>query len=234
MDTLLGIVEAFVNFVYPPTCMTCWRDLKRGEAFICMKCWDSFERVSPTETIIQAIECKFLIDETVDKIDAVFLFEQDPRVRTAVHLLKYGGAEKIANRFGILIARKIVGDPKLSMCDMLAPVPLHPARKRERGYNQSELIAERLSCELGIRHEPDLLRRDRQTQSQTMFDAEGRRRNIAGAFSITQRFTGEVKGKKILLIDDVITTGATIKECASVLRNNGALEVYGAAAAVTI
>ncbi|MCL5268264.1 MAG: ComF family protein [Bacteroidetes bacterium] len=234
MDILVGIVEAFVNFVYPPTCMTCWRDLRRGEFFICTKCWDSFERVSRTETIIQAIERKFLIDETVDKIDAVFLFEQDPRVRAAVHLLKYGGAERIADKFGLFIAKKIVDDTKLSMCDILAPVPLHPARKRERGYNQSELIAERLSNELQVRHEPDLLRRVRHTQSQTMFDAEGRKRNIAGAFSIADRFLGEVKGKKILLVDDVITTGSTIKECAGVLRVNGASEVYGAAAAVTI
>ncbi len=234
MKTLVNIAEAFVNFVYPPSCMTCWRDLKRGEFYICMKCWDSFERVSPTETIIQAIERKFLVDETLDKIDAVFLFEQDPRVRAAVHLLKYGGAVKIAERFGVLLAGKIVADPKLSTCDFVAPVPLHPARRRERGYNQSELIAARLSGELRLSHEPGLLRRVRQTQSQTMFDAEGRKKNIAGAFSVEEQLAVNLKGTRILLIDDVITTGATIKECAGALKRAGATEVYAASAAVTI
>ncbi len=234
MNGLAGIAEAFASFVYPPSCMTCWRDLKRGESFICIKCWNAFERVSPTEALVQAIERKFLVDETVEKIDSVFLFEQDPRVRTAVHLLKYNGAEKIADRFGLFIAQKIVADPKLSMCDVIIPVPLHPARKRERGYNQSELIANSVSRKLQIRHEPGFLKRIRQTQSQTMFDAEGRKRNIAGAFSIDKRFRGWVEGKRILVIDDVITTGSTIKECAGVLKYYGASEVYGASAAVTI
>lgn len=234
MNGLSRVAEAFAGFVYPPSCMTCWRNLKRGESFICAKCWDAFERVSPTETLIQAIERKFLVDETVEKIESVFLFEQDPRVRTAVHLLKYNGAEKIADKFGLLIAQKISDDSKLSMSDMVVPVPLHPARKRERGYNQSELISNRVSRELRIGHEPGLLKRIRQTQSQTMFDAEGRKRNIAGAFSIDNRFRERIKGRRILVIDDVITTGSTIKECAGVLKYSGALEVYGASAAVTI
>lgn len=234
MNTLVRLAEALTDFVYPPSCMTCWRDLSRGEAFICTKCWNAFERVSPTEALIQAIERKFLVDESVEKIDSVFLFEQDPKVRTAVHLLKYSGAEKIADRFGSFIAQKIVSDPKLSMSDVIIPVPLHPARKRERGYNQSELISGRVSSELRIRHEPGLLKRTRQTQSQTMFDADGRKRNIAGAFAIDERFRGWVGGKRVLVIDDVITTGSTVKECAGVLKYHGASEVYGASAAVTI
>ena len=233
-EGFINIAEAFVNFVYPPVCSTCTRNLIRGEAYICAKCWNGFERVAPTETIIQTIEEKFLADEAIDKIDSVFLFEQDPRVRTAVHLLKYNGAEVIAEKFGIYIARKIVDDEKLSMCNAIASVPLHDARKRERGYNQSELIGRSISKELQIKFEPDLLRRVRQTQTQTLFDAEGRKRNISGAFDVEERFLPEVRERKILLIDDVITTGATIRECARVLKDNGAVEVYAASAAITI
>ncbi len=228
------LAGAFLDFVYPPVCSTCERTLKRGEAFVCMRCWESFERVPPTETVIQLIEGKFLAEEAVDKIDSVFMFEQDPRVREAIHLLKYGGAEIIAVRFGIYIAKKIVNDAKLSMCDAVAPVPLHPARKRERGYNQSELIAGSVGGVLGIRHFPGLLVRVRQTQTQTFFDADGRKKNVMGAFRIGKSLPFEVAGKKILLIDDVITTGSTIRECASTLKNNGASEVYAASAAITI
>ena len=233
-EGFVNLAEAFVNFIYPPVCSTCSRILVRGEAYVCMKCWNNFELVAPTETIIQTIEEKFLADEAIDKIDSVFLFEQDWRVRTAVHLLKYNGAEVIADRFGIFIARKIVGDNKLSVCDAIVPVPLHAARQRERGYNQSELISKSVGRELLMKHEPELLKRIRQTQTQTLFDAEGRRRNISGAFAVDERYLPEVRGRKILLIDDVITTGSTIKECARVLKNNGAVEVYAASAAITI
>jgi len=231
---LANIADAFVNFIYPPACETCWRNLSRGEYFICHNCWDGFERVAPTETIIQTIESKFLSDKSIDKIDSVFLFEQDTRVRIAIHLLKYSGAERIAERFGIFIAKKIANDEKLSMSDMIIPVPLHHARKRERGYNQSELIGRKVGRELSIKYEPKLLERTRQTLTQTLFDAEGRRKNIAGAFSIGKGFLDQVAGKSFLLIDDVITTGSTIRECARILKENGSSAVYAASAAITI
>ncbi len=229
-----NLAEAFIDFVYPPVCSTCGRTLKRDEAYVCMNCWDSFERVPPTESVIQLIEGKFLADEAVDKIDSVFLFEQDPRVREAMHLLKYSGAEAIAAKFGLFIAKKIVNDAKLSMCDAIAPVPLHPARRRERGYNQSELIAESISGILQMQHSPGLLVRIRQTQTQTSFDAEGRKKNISGAFALGRHSDMEITGMKILLVDDVITTGATIKECARTLKSHGASEVYAASAAIAI
>lgn len=233
-DGFKSAAGAFADFVYPPICATCRRNLTRGEFYICLKCWDGFDRVAPTETIIQTIEEKFLADKAIDKIDSVFLFEQDPRVRMAIHLLKYGGAEKIGRRLGLCVAKKIVDDEKLSMSETIAPVPLHAARKRERGYNQSELIANEIGVVLRIRHEPNLLRRIRQTQTQTLFDAEGRKRNIFGAFIVEPEYLGDVIGRRILLIDDVITTGSTIKECARILKENGAVEVYAASAAITI
>lgn len=155
-------------------------------------------------------------------------------MRTAIHLLKYSGAERIADRFGFFMAKEIVADEELSTSDMIVPVPLHPARKRERGYNQSELIAGKIGVELRIRNEWHLLERIRQTQTQTLFDAEGRKKNIAGAFSMGKHLKVAVKGKNILLIDDVITTGSTIRECARVLKENGAAKVYAASAAITI
>jgi len=229
-----GITGAVADFIYPPLCATCWRNLSRGEFYVCMRCWNTFERVVPTETVIQSIEEKFLAEREIDKIDSVFLFEQDPRVRAAIHLLKYNGAEKIADRLGICIAKKIVDDEKLSRGNVVVPVPLHHARRRERGYNQSELISRKIARELNIKHEPGLLERTRQTQTQTMFDAEGRKKNIAGAFAIREYFRDMIPGKNILLIDDVITTGSTVKECAKVLKENGAAEVYAVSAAITI
>ncbi len=231
---LSQIAGAFVDFIYPPACSTCWRNLSKGEFYICRSCWDDFERVAPSETVIQAIETKFLADGVLEKIESVFLFEQDQRVRIAIHLLKYAGAERIADLFGSYIARKIANDEKLSMSRLIIPVPLHPSRKRERGYNQSELIARRVGEELQMSCEPAILERNRQTQTQTMFDAEGRRRNIEGAFTLTKDGSDRILGKNLLLVDDVITTGSTIRECAKVLVEGGARQVCAASAAITI
>ena len=127
-----------------------------------------------------------------------------------------------------------MSDSRLSLCDIIAPVPLHPARQRERGYNQSELITRSLCRILLIRHSPNLLYRVRQTRTQTLFDAEGRKKNIKGSFMLVKTSADEIAGKKVLLVDDVITTGSTIKECAITLKTNGASEVYAASAAITV
>ena len=76
IDSLRGAAEAAADFIYPSACATCWRNLTHGEFYICMRCWNAFERVVPTEIVIQAIEEKFLSESTIDKIDSVFLFEQ--------------------------------------------------------------------------------------------------------------------------------------------------------------
>jgi len=234
VNVLEMFAEAFVDFVYPPSCTTCARMLGRGERYICGRCWDNFERVVRTESIIQNMEQKFINDESLDGIDSLFLFGEDQRVRTAVHILKYNGAEAVAANFAALLARKIAAGDLIPACDSVVPVPLHPARQRERGYNQSELISSRVAAALGMSHEPRLLKRTRQTQTQTLLDAERRKSNISGAFEVDRDLLVTLKGKRILIIDDVITTGSTIKECARTLKRGGATSVYAASAAITV
>ena len=108
--------------------------------------------------------------------------------------------------------------------DLIVPVPLHPSRVRERGYNQSELLARELSRLTGIPSEPDLLRRTRDTAPQvTMEGYEQRRRNIAGAFECVS----DPSGRSVLLVDDVATTGSTMSACAAPLKAKGATTVWG-------
>lgn len=108
--------------------------------------------------------------------------------------------------------------------DALVPVPLHKTRRRERGYNQAELLTQGLGSVLGIPTTPSILRRIRHTPSQTRLDRRARAENVKGAFAVTEPTV--MGGKTILLIDDVYTTGATLNECARVLREAGAHAVY--------
>jgi ComF family protein len=112
--------------------------------------------------------------------------------------------------------------------DMLIPVPLHPARERERGFNQAALLAELLSARMSIRARP-VLERVRYTTTQTVFDRAERMENLHGAFRLRKNV--DVRNLRVLLIDDVLTTGSTLSECARVLKKAGALSVHAATAA---
>ena len=112
--------------------------------------------------------------------------------------------------------------------DVIVPVPLHPARERERGFNQSALLAELLSDRIALPSKP-ALERIRYTTTQTAFDRAERMQNLHGAFRLRKK--ADVRDLRVLLIDDVLTTGSTLSECARVLRRAGASCVYAATAA---
>jgi len=107
------------------------------------------------------------------------------------------------------------------------PVPLHPRRKRWRGFNQAELLGEMIASNLGLTYSPDLLIRTKNTKPQTKLDEEERRKNIRGAFSLDKNSKFDIRNSKFILFDDVWTTGSTLRECGQVLKRAGAKEVWG-------
>jgi ComF family protein len=143
-----------------------------------------------------------------------------------VHGLKYQNLRASAADLGRLLAEYL--DPNPMPADLLVPVPLHKRRERERGYNQSELLARELSKRTGIPLETRVLRRTRNTPPQVSIEGhEERRRNIEGAFECAR----EVGGQKLLVVDDVVTTGSTMSACAGALKASGATSVWGLALA---
>jgi ComF family protein len=162
----------------------------------------------------------------------------DGGLRELIHLLKYQQVRPAARVLGRMLAEVIAGlAPAFEEArPWLVPVPLHPSRLRQRGFNQSELIAqEALKFQPAIRGlelHAAVLQRTRQTESQIGLTRHQRRENIRGAFNLTH--PGEVQGRDILLVDDVFTTGTTVSECARVLRRAGATRVWVATVARTI
>jgi ComF family protein len=141
-------------------------------------------------------------------------------LRDAVHALKYGGATLVAAPLAVRLAQAL--QAQNWTFDMLIPVPLHPARLAERGYNQSEQLCNHLTQELHIPHVPHALQRQRNTPHQVGLHAAERLENVADAFTLA---AAAVAGKRVLLIDDVCTTGATLSACAQVIFNGGAASV---------
>ncbi len=147
--------------------------------------------------------------------------------RALVHAFKYEGYINIAPFFIALMHKTYLKNPQYFEADLLVPVPIHKSRLKERGFNQAELLARGLSA---LTDTPclEVLTRDLKTKSQTSLDKKGRLENVKGVFSCKDK--EQVKGKAIILIDDVCTTGATFEECARVLKQNGAREVLGLSA----
>jgi ComF family protein len=141
-------------------------------------------------------------------------------VREAIHGLKFGGRRSLARPLGDLVGEQCA-DVLADRPDALVPVPLARARERERGFNQAGLVAERLAERLGLRVRPRWLVRLRVTAPQSDLVAVERRANVAGAFAAAP----VVAGRHVVVVDDVITTGATVGECARALRAAGARRV---------
>jgi ComF family protein len=188
--------------------------------FFCARCRAPFVNAFPLDERGLCALCR----GGMRGFDAAFSYgPYDGPLRELVQLFKYGGVKTLAQPLGEFLA---VAFPRDERIDALVPVPLHWLRQRRRGFNQSESLAR----EIARRTNTPVwraLKRERQTAAQAGLSNAARRRNVAGAFRCARRFAGgaELKGKRILLIDDVMTTGSTAAACASALKRAGAARV---------
>lgn len=229
--------NAVLDFVFPPRCFGCDQDIDKG--FICDKCFTQVTTsVLPTCPVCglpkgdddECIHQKFIAGvrpHTLARIRALGKYQ--PPFKGLVHHFKYQQKEKIGQILGLALANLVNSDPILSRARYIIPIPLHPARLRERGYNQSLILAEEAALSSGITL-LDCLKRTKNTKSQTKFDYEERMKNIRNAYQVKQDMNVSLKGARVILVDDVITTGATLAEAAKVLKENGATEVYAVVA----
>jgi ComF family protein len=145
-------------------------------------------------------------------------------MREAVHQFKYGRKVSLGKTLGRLMARGCRDFLEDCEADIIMPVPLHPKRLRWRGFNQAALLARQVSRAYAVPLDPFTLKRTRATQPQTQLTEPERRRNVRGAFAV--RTASTLEGKKVLLVDDIYTSGATVNECSRTLKKAGAATVY--------
>lgn len=230
-----------MDLIYPPRCSICekflWKDRAekdQQELLFCRPCFDGFSEITsplcPTcgRPFASDVDEDHLCEDCLkkrpyyDAMRAPYLYEGG--IMEAIHQFKYAGKTYLAKSLGLLLtsfARKWLDKTDGSL---MMPVPLHPRRLRERNFNQSLLLARYVASLLGVELDFLSLRRIRYTQPQTRLKSNERRKNIRKAFQIVDREV--VKGRTILLVDDVATTGNTLNECARTLKRSGAKKVF--------
>jgi ComF family protein len=218
--TIVKAIEPVFSFVLPALCIDCQFPLDPGRKIICPDCFNNIHLLD--EQWLIALK-KEILPRHFDKLFVVYEF--DDIFQNLIHLLKYQRAVTLAIYFARSMAAHIPDE-----YDALIAVPLNPIRERERGYNQSNLMAAELQRMLNISLRTDLIRRVRNTESQTKLDKKRRIQNISNAFEADS----SVREKSILIIDDVITTGSTLNECAKALKEKGAARVDIAAMATPV
>jgi ComF family protein len=225
-----NIVISFRDFIFPPVCFLCNQRLREDEERICNNCWSSFSHAEQSSPAFIELTSRFQHGEVVGGFTTCYIFEKEGKFQEAIHLLKYRNIKSVGVRLGNEIGRKIVNDTTIKDIDIIAPIPLHKLKQRERGYNQSEFLCKGVSEVTKIEFTPNLIVRGKYTESQTKLNLEERKLNVAEAFSLNPKYHDAIAGKTIFLIDDVITTGSTIEAAARVLKQNGASRIYAASA----
>ena len=218
-----------MDFFLPRFCPACKIKLLPSENFICHPCLNKIPRINEAR-LKSEFEKKFYNGNIISGFTSIYLFEKDKELQHLIHSLKYNGKFLTGTFLGELLGKKIRNELLNWNIDLILPVPLHQLKKAERGYNQSFYISKGLSKELKIPLGSGIIKRKKYTQSQTKMNFIERQKNIEEAFKVKSYKKG--KGKNILLIDDVITTGATISECGKVLLNSGVKRVYAASVAI--
>ncbi|MBP8975529.1 MAG: ComF family protein [Bacteroidetes bacterium] len=223
------IFSTISDFVYPSLCLLCKAPVKSFQC-ICEPCWDSLPRVSFDSALYLDTNRKITSTSLVDDVVSCFIFESNGSFQQIIHALKYQGVTSVGGELGSFIANSLKS--KNIFPDCIIPIPLHKQKYRERGYNQSEIIARGIAKILSIPVEKKVVKRIRYTQSQTKLSAEERHKNMDGAFTLNPSQASQIENKSCLLVDDVITTGSTMLACASALKVAHPAKLFVASAAI--
>ena len=212
------------TLLYPPLCLGCGDRLADPLGILCLPCLGSADRAELYE-IDERLRRLPAARQAIDFAFSLWLFDKGGLLQDVHHALKYGNKPVYGRILGEVLGREFLdawGEKPLP--SIIIPIPLHRSRQYERGYNQSEMLAQGVSLATGISISTSLLARGKSTRSQTKLSRKRRWANLAGAFHVTN--ADMLAGHSVLLIDDVLTTGSTAGVAAKALREAGAQSVH--------
>jgi len=214
---LISVWFDFVDLIFPRCCAACDKGLIGNEEIICTSCRIALPRVQQDSVSAEMIGQKFINVHEVTETHAYLLFTKKGKVQKLLHALKYKGQAELGVEMGFMFGQEMRENGSLPDADLIISVPLHKKKLKSRGYNQSDKLAEGFSRATNIPWSGNVLERVKYTETQTGKTRDERWKNVRKVFVVK----GDVKDKKIIIMDDVLTTGATVEACIEVLIEAG-------------
>lgn len=205
------MIKDILSLIYPQVCVICPEDLYEGEKFICSECRYHLPRTGFHNIADNPVAKHFWGRIPVEAATAYFYFNKGLKVQELIHKIKYRGKTELGIYLGQMFGAELKTSSFAEKINFVIPVPLHEQKQRQRGYNQSYLIAKGIAEALGVDYSADYLVRSKATDTQTRKSRFKRWQNVDNKFEVTD--TEAIKGKNVLLVDDVVTTGSTLEAC---------------------
>jgi len=228
----MTILNDFLSLIYPQICMACGNNLFKYEECICTSCLFHLPKTNFHLEKDNPVSKLFWGKIKLESVAAYYYFNKGSKVQHLIHQLKYKGHKEIGVTIGKLYGMDLKTSQLFNDIDAIIPVPLHFKKQKRRGYNQSLLIAEGLSKAMQVDVNTDTLFRKVASETQTKKSQFKRWENVKEIFDISDNHS--LENKKVLLVDDVITTGSTIEACANALNKTPEIKISVVALACTV
>ena len=215
MKNLSNILEDALQLFYPHVCAGCGDDLHGKLQLICFSCMQQLPYTDFAKIPDNQIEHIFYGRAKLQSACSIFYFSKGQIMQQLIHQLKYKGNQKIGISLGKLMGDQLLSSGRFNNIDAIIPLPMHPDKQRKRGYNQAEILAKGISQKINVPVSHDIVIRSKTTTTQTNKQRVERWTNVDGTFEVQNE--ERIIGKHILLVDDVITTGATLEACSNAI-----------------
>jgi ComF family protein len=212
----MNLLDDFLSLFFPKTCLACGNSLYGNEEIICLKCILHLPETNFHREEKNPVGQVFLGRVPVELASAYFYYKKGGVVQKLIHQLKYRGHAEIGNYLGKIYGSKLIENPAYKDIDSIIPIPLHEKKQKKRGFNQAEKFAQGLSESMNIAVNTKIVSRVKATSTQTKKSRYNRWENVENMFEVAEPALHQ--GKHFLLVDDVITTGATMEACLQALQ----------------
>ena len=210
-DFIQQVLQDTISILYPSLCAACDELLLKGEDVICTHCMVNLPRTNFHQNPDNPVAKQFWGKVKLEGATALYHFHKGEKVQTLMHRLKYNNRPEIGNKLGAVCATEIIPSAPFNDVDYIIPIPLHKKKQKIRGYNQAYCFAQGLADVYGVEVLKDGLKRIKFTDTQTRKNRFDRHKNVKMVFSVTK--ANRFIGKRVLIVDDVLTTGSTLAAC---------------------